>query len=812
MKPPVCVVFYNPLDQNDIDTHIIGEGTVFFDWMTEHYPNGFGRPIGLIVNAEVVPLEEMDFVCKEDDVISVVVSPAGPAFVTALIVAAISAVATIAASLLVYLIFGKPKSPKDQPNPDPVYSLMGGQNMVRLGEPVPVVYGRVVTYPDAATIPYVYFENNEQYVGQILCLGQGEFDIYDIMIGDTPVSNLAGGIVQWAAYPPSKHGELMGKIQSETGIRELCISSIEVADQEFTGEGYGGSWTQYLANTGGNSLTFTGGAKPSSIPVGGIISIDSGPDYGYQLQVISYDYAAGLCIVDYNGLTSSVGVYVSTYSEDASGISAGPFVTSNPGYPGYYIELDFVLPNGIYTLDKEGNFKYRYVYLEIEAQPINDSNVAVGAPIIKTYNFQGATNSPKRYTYGFNVPLGRYKVKVRRTTGPPGNNKTVDMFIWSGLKFLLQQPTTPVYGQVTLIAIKIKATNGIAKDAANKIRVVATRKLRKISQGGAFGATRSPADAFFDVCTNSVYGLGRPAASVDTEALIKLEQHWTPTYAKFDAVLASKITVWDALVAVLQPVVAIPIRTGKSISAVSDGRKIAPMQLFSDANMVEGTFQASYSFDRPGEYAGYQIEYRDQVNFLPAYVQYPVDAVALETVTLFGCTDKGIAQQYAKLLWQKKLRLRQLCTFETDMEGFIPQVGARVLVSTTAVSWGISGEVIEALNATTLQLDRHVDLSEYISPFIVLRDENGTPTAKIAITAGATQDTVVLATAIPIAIEHMLGDRRPTEWAIGDTTQRVKDFTIQTVEHSGDTSTRVSAVIYDERTWDGTLAFLSVPI
>lgn len=812
MSVGVCVIFYNPLDQNDIETHVIEPGVVFFDWITRNYPNGFGRPINLIVNKEICPLEEMDFVVKGDDVISVMVSPSGPAFLPALLVAAISAVATIAATLIVYLLFGKPKKPKDQPNPDPVYSLQGGQNMVRLGEPVPVIYGRVVTYPDAATLPYAYFQDNQQYISQILCLGQGEFDIYDIMIGDTPVSNLAAGVVTWRAYSPADHKEQMGHIESETGIRELCISSIEVADQEFTGgDSTPGVWTQYTANTSGSTITFGAGTKPASMAYGTIISIDTGPDAGYQVSAATYDYASGVATV-FAALSSATAIQVSTYADSLSGISAGPFVTSNPSYPGNYIEVDFVFPQGLYSLNKDGNFVSRLMSIQVVAQPIDDSNNVIGADIIQNFSFSHATNTPQRITRGFNVPAGRYKVKVTRQTPPPPNNKTIDMFVWTGLKFLLIKPSTPVYGQTTLIAIKIRATNGISKDAANKIRVIATRKLRRISQNGAFVATRSPADAFFDVCTNTVYGLGRPASAVDTAGLIKLETHWTPTYAKFDAVLASRLTVWDALTAILQPVVAIPVRTGKTISAVSDGRKIAPMQLFSDANIVEETFQASYSFDRPGEYSGYQVEYRDNVNFLPAYVQYPIDAVELENVVLFGCTDKGIAQQYAKLLWQKKIHLRQFCAFDTDMEGFIPQVGSRVLVATNAVSWGVSGEVISALDANTLQLDRHVDLGDYTNPVIVLRDQDGVPTGKINIGSGPTTDSVILATPIPILIEDMLGDRRPTEWAIGDSIRRIKDFTIQTVEHTGETTTHVAAVIYDERTWAGTLAFLDVPI
>jgi hypothetical protein len=810
MSGACCIIFYDPLNYHDHKSHIIEPNTVFFDWLQREYPNGFGRPIMLIVNKQACALEDMDFVCNDNDVISVIVTPAGPLLVTELVITLISAVATLVASLIVNLIFGKPKT-KDQANPDPVYSLQGGQNMIRLGEPVPVIYGRVVTFPDAATLPYSFFNNNNQYIDQILCLGQGEFDIYDIMIGDTPVRNLAPGVVTWQAFAAANHNQTIGVIEAATGIRELCSTSIEVQDQEFPGGTGGASLVYYVANTSGNSITFQT-KWPAAVPIGSVLPISSGPDAGTQAIVTAYSNVSGTATVS-NSLSTATGVSVPWYDDSAApGTTAGPFITSNPGYPGYYIEVDFTFPSGLYTLDKNGNFISRSMQIQVTADPIDDTNAVNGSSIIQTFTFSQATNTPQRITRGFNVPVGRYRVRVTRLTAPPPNNKTQDMFVWTGLKFQLSYPTGPVYGPVTLIAIRLQATNGIASDSANKIRVIATRRLRNVSQGGVMAATRSPSDAFFDICTNTIYGLGRPAANIDTDTLTTMEAHWGQTYAIFDGIFSTKTTVWEALTSVLQPVVAIPVRTGKVISLVSDGQKIAPMQMFSDANILKTTFQASYSFDRPGDYAGYQIEYRDQINFLPAYVNYPLDSVDYETVTLFGCTDPTIALQYAKLLWQKQLRQRQFCTFQTDMEGFIPQVGSRILVSTNAVSWGLGGEVIDAVTNSVLQLDRHIDLTTFTNPLIVLRDDNGVPSVPIPITAGDTPDVVVLNTTLPFDISPVLGDRRATEWAIGDQVNKVKDFTIQSVEHSGTSATTVTAVIYDERAWAGTLAFLDVPI
>lgn len=727
----VAIVYLNPVEPSEKVVHLIPAGQVFFDWLTSHYPKGFGRPIQLIVNNEPVELENMDFVVEEGDAIAILVSPAGPAVAGILIIAAITAVAALAASLVVFLIFGKPKKPKDASNPDPVYSLNGGQNMPRLGEPIPAIYGKVITYPDSISPPYSFFAGNDMYIDQILCLGQGEFEIHDMLISDTPASALSPDVMFWVPFASWQHTQRMGVIETATGVRENVLTSLEVSDQELSGEG--------------------------------------------------------------------------------TATAAGPFITSNPGFPGTLVEVDFVWPNGLYTMHEDGTFHGKEVNFTVTAEQIDDNNNPTGTVISVPIAHSDDTNTPRRVTWSFGVPLGRYRVKVERITPVDPSNRIQSTFNWTGLKFQLANTPGPVYGDTTLIAVRIKATNGISSDAANKLRASVTRKLLKHGSG-PFEATRSPVDAYIDAAINPTYGLGRPLTSIDVATLVALEAHWTPTYAKFDAIFNQKTTFWDALTIILQPVATVPVRTGKLLSAVCDGKKIAPMQLFADTNMIDGTFQARYEFSRPGEFQGIQVEYRDPTNFAQAFAQYPPGAIDLENVNLFGCTDKTIAEQYARLLWQRHLRLRQFASFETEMEGRIPLVGSRVLVSTTAVAWGESGEVVSTYGSNGLVLDRTVDFTKYVSPVIVLRDVNGKPSAKIPVRKGANLRQVTLTGGLPFAIQPVLGDLRPTAWAIGDSRRRLKDFTVQSIEASGKYTAKVSLVLYDERTWDNTLAFLQVPI
>ena len=75
------------------------------------------------------------------------------------------------------------------PAPSPTYALSAQGNQARLGQPIPVLYGRHLIYPDIATQPYQEYLNNEQYLYQLHVIGQGEYDLEQLRIEDTPITS-----------------------------------------------------------------------------------------------------------------------------------------------------------------------------------------------------------------------------------------------------------------------------------------------------------------------------------------------------------------------------------------------------------------------------------------------------------------------------------------------------------------------------------------------------------------------------------------------------------------------------------------------
>lgn len=98
------------------------------------------------------------------------------------------------------LLIPLPVMPASMKSPEPVFSLAGKQNTHKLMQPIEVAYGRNILYPSYAARPYSCYKSNQQYLYQLLCLGQGHFEIHGIKIEDTEISSFHE--IQYEIVPP----------------------------------------------------------------------------------------------------------------------------------------------------------------------------------------------------------------------------------------------------------------------------------------------------------------------------------------------------------------------------------------------------------------------------------------------------------------------------------------------------------------------------------------------------------------------------------------------------------------------------------
>lgn len=95
----------------------------------------------------------------------------------------------VAGSLIINKVLG-PKVPKPGDSATrEVYSLSGQRNTIRAYEPLPVLWGEMRVTPDLASLPYTWYEGDDQYLSTILLGGINVHSVADLSVGDTPITS-----------------------------------------------------------------------------------------------------------------------------------------------------------------------------------------------------------------------------------------------------------------------------------------------------------------------------------------------------------------------------------------------------------------------------------------------------------------------------------------------------------------------------------------------------------------------------------------------------------------------------------------------
>jgi hypothetical protein len=272
--------------------------------------------------------------------------------------------------------------------------------------------------------------------------------------------------------------------------------------------------------------------------------------------------------------------------------------------------------------------------------------------------------------------------------------------IWAGLKAVLGNTGGgAVYGDVTLISMLVRASEGLSPDAATRITVDCTRKLDGT-------ATSNPALAFEDIWTDAAYGAGRSSAALDTTALAAWESS-VSGHNGFNGRFDTSTSLWEAMQLIARTTDRFPVPLGSQISIAHDGTKSTPAM--SLVGPLISAVRLSYSFDGPDEPDRIEVEYRLPTTGKEAFVRYPADAVAPERVVLFGCTDATTAATAAEGLWLRKRYRRRAVQFSAELEGHLLEIGS--LVSLDHPVCGAVDVVIQSVQAVD---EHHTEVSAFV--------------------------------------------------------------------------------------------------
>lgn len=577
----------------------------------------------------------------------------------------VSAGIMIGGGLLLSAIFppAKPPSTMAREQASPTYTIGAQGNTARLMESIPAQYGRFRVYPDFAAQPYTELDSNQTYLYQLFCLGQGEYDIEEIRVEDTPIGNFAE--VQYEVVRPG------GKV---TLFPDNVVSSSAVQSIELKGPNEEGAAT------------------------------------------------------------------------------VGPFVANPAGTTTNRIAVDVVLPAGLFYANDDGGLDSRSVSWSLQAQQIDDQGNAVGSPIVLGNEaYSAATNTPQMMTYRYEVPEGRYQVSAVRTSNKDTNSRSGNTLQWGGLRAYL--PDHRDYGNLTLLAVVMRATNNLNQSTARRINVIATRKLPTWDpiEGWSLGvaATRNPAWALADVCKNPEYGRGLPDSRINLTALYRLAQIWDSRGDTYDGVFDTATTLWDALTRIARVGRAMPMYYAGVIDFIRNEPKSVKTQMFTPANIVTNTFSIDYVFPEHGSPDHVIVEFINEETWQPDEVVCALPGSAMlrpYRLQIPGIVKRDQAWREGISLAAQNRDQRRFVSFQTEMEGHIPRYGDLVEISHDVPKWGLTG-FIEDYDPGTKTLVTSEPLEWWPSEnhYINLRKKDGSPDGPYRVVAGSHDREAVIA-------------------------------------------------------------------
>lgn len=613
------------------DRHLVGH-TIRDGLLNLYGPDfkEFAKTTMLFHNGKPIQRHDWDRPMAARDTVQIVTYPGD-------VVTIIIAVVAIIVAIIAIVMMPTPTTPGGTPQPDPVYTRQGQYNRSRPGEPIEVAYGRCRLYPSYGGRSYNLFFNNDQFQYNLFCLGQGYFDVEDILIEDTPLSNFDE--VEYELVPPG--GQL-------TLFRNNVVTSPEVAGIELFGP------------------------NEESYP---------DPD-GW----------------------------------------VGPFTLNDAGTVCDRIEYDLTAPQGLYLGLDWGGLTTSTVTFELAYREIDSNGDPLGAWVsLGTTSWTARSNRPQRKTWGYPVAPGRYEVRARRvSTKPATATRNVNTIQWTSVRGFLENVTE--FGDVTMLAVKIRATNNINDNSRSLVNVIATRKLPIYTE--EFGwrdgvehlvTTRNPIWAFCDIL-RAQYGGREMGRFLHLPQMIELAAEFDANDIYFDWIFEQKITLLDAITAVTRSVRGLPMMLGSRLGIVRDLPTSIPAAVFGPDNIVAGSLKREFKFYDYDREDCIDLEYLDQTTWEKQTVRCALPGepqINPKRVEMPGITERNRAYREGMYIAAQD-RLREQVVFQTGREGLIPTYGSLISVSHDLIRVGVSGVVLD-IDLVTVPGSTIIELSDAVS-------------------------------------------------------------------------------------------------
>lgn len=664
----------------------------------------------------------------------------------------------------------------------PTYSLSAQGNSARLLQPIPRLYGRHILYPDFASMPFADYANNEQYLYQLFCLGVGEYDVEAVRIEETVVWTAAGG------YTNNFDDVQIEIVQPGQSVRLVPLeleTSTEVGGQELKNITLSGTY-----QFSGNAIIRSSGETFANIVPGDVLVISgAGANNGSRtVNNVSADKVTVTVAGEpFTSLTGAKTITLDNWT--------GPFMAVSANRYADRLAVDFIFPQGIGYANDNGGISASSIAVEVQARRVDTLGNPLGDWVpLGTHTYTRSTSTPQRVTQTYDVTLGRYEVRVRRTTERNYSNRYLHLAQWGGLRAYI--PDDATYPDVTLLAVKMRATDQLTQQSSRKFNTIQTAKV-PVWNGSSWSdpqASRSIAWAVADAMRNPVYGGKVPDGRIDLDKLLALHETWESRGDHFDGVFDTKRSLWEAVSTILRAGRAQPVMVAGVVTFVRDEPRAAARAVFTPRNTVKNSFESTHILYDENSPDDVIVEYIDQRTWKQTEVQCTLPGSTSEAparIQLFGVTDRAHAWREGMYQAAANAFRRTVAKVTSELDGRVLIKGDPVIVSHDVPSWSQSGEVL-GRDGLELTLSEPPQFKEGESHYLVMAQPNGREFGPILCEPHPDfSDVVVLdgtdleaaEAAAGITLDRVLGvdvERDPTRFVFGVGVAGVHRFLLTT--------------------------------
>lgn len=477
----------------------------------------------------------------------------------------------------------------------------------------------------------------------------------------------------------------------------------------------------------------------------------------------------------------------------------GPYLLNPANTSVDTIKVNFAYSTGLYAVNADGAVQPATCTTTITLTEIDNSGASTGQ--YQTFNITHtkATTTAYRVTAtllpGPLFTTGRYSISAVRTNAKNTSTNGQDQCTIESA-FALGHSMRKF--ESSLLYVNLPGTDVVGQDAAEKVNVVATRKLRTRTNGTwtSTVTTRNPVWAILDILQQN-FGAGLPDTALDLsyweEIAAELSAH------SFDYRFEQKTTVWDAISVVAAVFRGKPYWIGSDVRISVDTAVRTPVCVFTPDSAkdlrLHMAFQTSTENDCiEAAYVDPDTGLQDSVYFTPP----GSEAVNPTKITFAGVTDRETAWRLAAYTYLQKTLLRDTVTFSTGLDGKIPMLGEVILVSWPLPAWTSAGIVLASDGGARLELSESVP---YQDGWITLRANNGDKWGPIryileeALSASG-KPIVALEHTPDASLDFTAVERDSIAYTIGQADMVTRRFQVTSAAPSGD-SVQIEGMAFD---------------